>query len=231
MSVYLDLDSWPRRPHFDFFRSYESPFWDVCANVDVSALHARCREAGASFALAAIYLSLRAANAVENLRYRLRGDRVLVHPRIHGSSTILRPNETFGFAYFDFLPDYPAFEAAGRKTMAAVKDGATLDEAGTASPTESEAELAPDGRRDDLMYYSMLPWIHFTSFQHARRLDPHDSIPRLVFGKYQRSGEQVAMPVSLSLHHALADGLHAGRFFENFQRELDSLAGLGGRLA
>ncbi len=39
------------------------------------------------------------------------------------------------------------------------------------------------------------------------------------------------MPVSLSLHHALADGLHAGRFFENFQRELDQLKRLSGRLA
>jgi chloramphenicol O-acetyltransferase type A len=213
MSTYLDLESWPRRPHFDFFRSYESPFWDVCTNVDVTALAARCRgENGPSFAPAAIYFSLRAANAVENLRYRLRGDRVLVHERIHGSSTILRPNETFGFAYFDFLDRYPDFEKAARREIEAVKTGATLDEAG--------------GGRDDLIYYSVLPWIHFTSFQHARRRDPEDSVPRIVFGRHRAYGERLLMPVSLSLHHALADGLHAGRFFEYFERELAALEGL-----
>ncbi len=226
MAIYLDLDGWARRPHYEFFRSYDAPFWDVCAKVEVSALVARCKEPGGpSFALAAIYLSLRAANAVDNLRYRLRGERVLVHPLIHGSSTVLRPNETFGFAYFDFLADYAAFEAAGKRELAAVRDGATLIEAGAAAAPEEEG-----GRRDDLIYYSVLPWIHFTSFRHARRSDPDDSVPRLVFGKYQEEGGRLGMPVSLSLHHALADGLHAGRFFENFQRELDDLAGLGGRL-
>lgn len=213
MTTYLDLDSWPRRPHFDFYRSYDSPFWDVCATVDVSALVARCRgEGGPAFTPAAIYCSLRAANSVENLRYRLRGERVAVHERIHGSSTILRPNETFGFAYFDFLDDYADFEAAALREMAAVKAGATLDDSG--------------GGRDDLIYYSVLPWIHFTSFQHARRSDPDDSVPRIVFGRYRQDGDRLLMPVSLSIHHALADGLHAGRFFEYFERELAETRGL-----
>lgn len=228
MATYLDLDSWPRRPHFDFFRSYSAPFWDVCAKVDVTFLASLCRESGRpSFSLATIYLSLRAANAVENFRYRLRGERVLVHPLIHGSSTVLRPDETFGFSYFDFLPDYRDFEAAARREVAAVAAGQGLLDAGRHTSAASVAEPGPDGQRDDLIYYSVLPWIHFTSFQHARRDDPQDSVPRLTFGKYAAEGDRLLMPVSLSLHHALADGLHAGRFFEKFQWELDALAGLG----
>ena len=33
-SLVLDLESWPRRPHFEFFRRYEMPFWNVTAEVD-----------------------------------------------------------------------------------------------------------------------------------------------------------------------------------------------------
>ncbi len=226
MPIYLDLEKWPRRAHFDFFRRFAAPFWDVCVNVDVSGLRELCRqEDGPSFTLAGIYLSLRAANAVENLRYRLRGEKVLVHPLIHGSSTILRPDQTFGFSYFDFLPDYGDFAAAAAREVVEVRSASSLDDAGKSRSSEASAEdsCAP-AISDDLIYYSVLPWLHFTSFQHARSHDPSDSVPRLVFGKYERHGERYLMPVSLSLHHALADGLHAGLFFQNFQRELDDLS-------
>ena len=39
------------------------------------------------FFLVTLYLSLRAANRVENFHYRLRDERVLIHDVIHGGST------------------------------------------------------------------------------------------------------------------------------------------------
>ena len=223
MATYLDLDTWPRRPQLEFFRTFTAPFWDVVVPVDVGPLREICQgQQGPSFSLACIYLSLRAANAVENFRYRLRGDRVLVHPILHGSSTILRQDETFGFSYFPHHPDFPSFAAAAAKATAAVKATSGLDDAGTGIDAAADPEsVRENGLRDDLIYYSILPWLHFTSFQHARHQnDPDDSVPRLTFGKYERQGDRWRMPVSLSLHHALADGLHAGRFFERFEKEL-----------
>jgi chloramphenicol O-acetyltransferase type A len=71
-----------------------------------------------------------------------------------------------------------------------------------------------------LVYFSAIPWISFTSFEHALQL-PGDSNPRVVFGRHREVAGRRQMPVSLALHHALADGLHAGRFFESFQKGLD----------
>lgn len=209
----LDLDSWSRREHFSFFRGFDLPFWNVTAEVDVTDLHARSnRPEGPSFTIAAFYLSLRAVNEVEAMRMRIRpgadGDDVVVLPRVHGGTTVLRDDDTFGFGYFDFDPGFEAFAADAARAIEAAKQG---------------REFLPGDRRDDLVYYSVLPWISFTSFQHARKLGTDDSVPRIVFGRHRDQEGRRTMPVSVEAHHALVDGLHVGRFFARFQAGLDDL--------
>ena len=71
--------------------------------------------------------------------------------------------------------------------------------------------------RSDMIHYSALPWVAFTSFSHARNWRREDSVPKIVFGKYtERDGHRL-MPVSVEVHHALMDGLHVGRFLERLQ--------------
>lgn len=210
----LDLTTWPRRKHFAFFRGFDNPFWNVTAEVDVTGLYAGASEpSGPSFTLAAFFLSLRALNDVEAMRMRIRadadGDQVVVLPRVNGGTTVLRDDETFGFAYFDFDPRFSVFAAAAARRIEAAK---------------TSRAFLPGNQRDDLAYYSVLPWISFTSFQHARSLGTDDSVPRLVFGRHRSSEGRRMMPVSVEVHHALVDGLHVGRFFERFQAGLDDLS-------
>jgi chloramphenicol O-acetyltransferase type A len=211
MDRYLDLDSWNRRQHFDLFRVYEKPFFNLCAPVDVTTVRELCRKPGGpSFFLATFYLSLQAANQVEPFRYRLRGDRVLIHDVIHGGTTALRDDDTFGFAYFDYDEDFDRFHRRGRAELERVRTG--------------PKDLQADSDGDDQIYYSVIPWVAFTSFSHARRYGLEDSIPRIVFGKTYQDGDRWRMPVSVEVHHALVDGIHVGRFFEIYQGYLDEPA-------
>ena len=210
----LDLAGWKRRQHFEFFRRYEKPWFNISADVDVSALVERCAAPdGPSFFLASLWLSLVAANGVEELRYRLRGDEVFVHPVIHGGSTVLMPDETFAFAYFDFDPSFAAFAEAGAAELQRVRSG--------------PGGLRPRPERDDLIHYSVIPWVSFSSFSHARTLESDLSVPKIVFGRHRPVGGRRLLPVSVEVHHALVDGLHVGRFYERFEE----LAREPGRLA
>ena len=211
--TYLDLDGWRRREHFEFFRGFDNPFFNVCAPVEVTALYERSRQPeGPSFFLATLHLSLTAANEIEEFRYRIRGHRVLIHDFLHASSTVLRSDGTFGFAYFELDSAFSRFQEQGEETLARV-GGST----GTLDPLEE---------RDDLIHYSVIPWVSFTSFSHARNWGKGDSVPKLTFGKHFQDGEKRRMPVSVEVHHALMDGLHVGRFFERFQALLDDLSGI-----
>ena len=84
-----------------------------------------------------------------------------------------------------------------------------------------KGKLEPADHRDDLIHFSVLPWISFTSVSHARRLGTNDSVPKIMFGKHYEAGERRRMPVSIEAHHSLVDGLHVGRFFARFQALLD----------
>ncbi len=212
----LDLEGWKRRQHFEFFRHYEKPWFNICADVDVTALVARCAEpAGPSFFLASLWLSLEAANGVEELRYRLRDDQVVVYPVIHGGSTVLMPDETFAFAYFDHHPSFAAFAAAAAPVLDQVKNG--------------PGGLRPEPERDDLIHDSVIPWVAFSSFSHARIRTQNVSVPKIVFGKHRRVGDRRLLPVSVEVHHALVDGIHVGRFYQRFEELAARPALLGDR--
>ncbi|MBZ0114735.1 MAG: chloramphenicol acetyltransferase [Thermoanaerobaculia bacterium] len=208
----LDIDGWARRDHFHFFRTYERPFFSICADVDVTNLLARSRQPdGPSFFVTALYLALRSINAIPELRYRLRGESVIEHDRVHGGCTVLLPDDTFAFGFLDYHDSFAAFAPAAAAEIERVRTG--------------PGGLVDQPGRDDIVFFSAIPWISFTSFEHALQL-PGDSNPRVVFGRHREVAGRRQMPVSLALHHALADGLHAGRFFESFQNSLDLVSAL-----
>jgi chloramphenicol O-acetyltransferase type A len=62
--------------------------------------------------------------------------------------------------------------------------------------------------------------LDFTSISHARNYSGQDSAPQITFGKITEAGERFTMPVSIHVHHALADGLHVAQFVTQFERYL-----------
>lgn len=203
----LDLDTWPRRQHFDWFRTYERPYFNVCAPVDVTRLSRACKESGTPFSLAYHYLSIQTANEIEPFRYRLRGDRVVVHEHVDCGTTVAVGDDLFVFGYVEYAEDLASFCRNFEDELARIE--------------ARDGRLEPAEERDDLVHYSVLPWLAFTSFSHARRDGNQDSIPKIVFGKTYHSEGRLLMPHSVEVHHALMDGLHVGRYFERFQKLLN----------
>lgn len=207
MPHFLDIEHWPRRAAFEFFRGYDNPYFNVCAPLDVTQLVALSRSGeDISFSLACLYFALRVANEYEPFRYRLLEGRVLVHQRIHAGTTTLVEEQRLAFIYFEYDEAFSIFQRhAGMARRAALSNPGAID---------AQAE------RSDLIHFSSLPWISFTSISHARNWRREDSVPKITFGKYYREGEQLSIPVSVEVHHALMDGLHVGTYFERLQSYL-----------
>lgn len=201
--AFIDLATWKRRAHYELYRSLAHPFWGLTADVDVTRLWDACAREGRSFFLASTHAALRALNATEAFRLRLRPEGVWRHEVIGISPTIMRPDGTFGFSRMDYHPSFDEFAAAAQIVIDRVRSESTLD-------------VDVD---DDAVYSSVLPWIRFTSFTNPFD-GPNDSVPRLVFGKAVAEGGIRRMPVGVEVHHALVDGLDVAQFFERFEREL-----------
>jgi chloramphenicol O-acetyltransferase type A len=71
---------------------------------------------------------------------------------------------------------------------------------------------------ENIIHFSSLPWIQFTHVSHPRDYKRRDSIPKVTVGKYYMDGKRRMIPISVHVHHAVADGLHVGSYFETLQR-------------
>ena len=203
MPNYLDISTWARRDLFEFFRTYENPYFNICAQIEITQLLEALRERhNVSASLTYHYFALRIANEIEPFKYRLRDDQVLVHDVIHGGTTVLLPNESFTFAYFDFHQDFNSFIRDAQTSVNNVRKG--------------EGPFKPlDG--DDRIHFTVLPWVSFTSFAHARNKTRAVSVPKVAFGKFIRNSQRTFLPISVEVHHAMMDGLHVGRYLNRFE--------------
>jgi chloramphenicol O-acetyltransferase type A len=209
MAEYLDLENWERRELFEFFRNYDKPYFNVCTQVDITALLKFLSDRGdLSISLAYHYFALRLANEIESFRYRLRNGRVLIHDVIHGGTTVLMPNDVFTLAYFDYFRDFEQFMREAQEAIGLVKAG--------------DGALRPLDDDDARLHFTTLPWIAFTSFSHARNWKREDSIPKIAFGKFSDVNGRTMLPISVEVHHALADGVHVGKYLNRMEEALAS---------
>jgi chloramphenicol O-acetyltransferase type A len=203
----IDLDSWPRREHYEIYRRFDYPHFNVTAEIGVDALLSVPRRQNASLTIVITYLLARTANLLADFRIRIRGEEVIEHERVHPSITILTPNDLFSFCTIKYLPDFMEFAALANERIAHVREQPTLE----------------DGPgQDDLLFMTSIPWLSFTSFMHPIHMHPADSIPRMAWGKIHLVGGRQMMPLSVQVHHALMDGLHVARFFEAMQENCDA---------
>lgn len=168
MFTELDFENWPRKATYEFFKDYEDPFFNFSANLDVTAFYRFCKHNNLSISLSILYYTLAAVNGIREFRVRLQDDKLVEFDLIHATQTILNDDETFSFAYFEMQPNVIEFNAAGRRALEKYKALKTFD---------------VESGRLDLIYCSVIPWVSFTSFKHASRMDRTQTIPRIVFGQ------------------------------------------------
>ncbi|MBU0595849.1 chloramphenicol acetyltransferase [Candidatus Bipolaricaulota bacterium] len=204
----IDLDSWPRRKHFELFRSFAYPYFNLCANVDVACLVRAVRERHASFTAHLVYCLTRAANEIPELRQRIRGNDVIEHRVVHPSITVLTENDLFAFCFFEYAENAGSFVRSAIEAMERAKQDPSLDD---------------EPGRDDFLFMTAIPWVSFNSMMHPVPLSPPDSVPRVAWGRYRIEGGHAPMPLSLHAHHGLVDGIHTGRFFARVEELIDSV--------
>lgn len=197
-----------RKKHFQFFNQMQQPYFNLVANVDITHFIAQLKQGKErSFTPAIVYVLSKAANAIPQFRWRIRGQQVVEHEKVHPSFSVLTEvADVFSFCYVPYTDSQAQFEQAARLKMEEMKTNPVFeDEAG----------------RDDFLFLSAVPWVSFTSISHPMYLEPADSVPRISWGKYFKQGDRVLMPLAVQAHHAVVDGRQMGAYFEKVQELLD----------
>jgi chloramphenicol O-acetyltransferase type A len=209
MKTLLDLETWNRKEHFLFFKQMDEPFFGVTVEIDCTIAYANAKKLNASFFIYYLHKTLVAINAIESFRYRITEDKVYIHDSINGSATIGREDGTFGFSLIEYNPDFKIFEQIALTEIERIQNTTGL--------------FTRTFNEDNLIHFSAIPWINFTSLSHARSYTFPDSCPKVSFGKMMISetGKRT-ISMSIHVHHGLMDALHVGQFIDYFQELMNA---------
>ncbi|MGB2964799.1 MAG: chloramphenicol acetyltransferase [Anaerolineales bacterium] len=202
----IDMETWPRRDHYQFFSTFEYPHFSLCADLDITTFLPFLKNRKISFTAAIMYLIARTANSIPEFRQRVREGNPIEYDVVHPSATILTKDDLFSFCTVLYNQNFIKFVNEAEEEIVRVK---------------TEPYIQEKIQDDSALFMTSIPWVSFTSFMHPLKLNPADSVPRFAWGKYKQTGEKTLMPLSVQAHHAVVDGLHAGRFYDQFQKLLD----------
>lgn len=208
MKTLLDLENWNRKEHFAHFKQMEEPFFGATVEIDCTKAYETAKELNVSFFIFYLHKTLTAVNAIENFKYRIAEDKIYINDRIDVSATIGREDGTFGFSLIKYNPDFKIFEKNALTEIERVQNTTGL--------------FTRSFNDDNVIHFSAIPWLNFTSLSHARSFTFPDSCPKISFGKmitFETGKRTIAM--SVHVHHALMDGLHVGQFVDMLQNQMN----------
>lgn len=207
MLTKLNIETWNRKQHFEHFMRLKDPSFAITAKVDVTVAYQQAKALGVSFFGTYLHACIKAINAIENFRYRIVNNEVVVYETIHASATIMRPDKTYGFSFIEYDEDLMIF----LENLKSEKERIL-----------STNDLYPPVNGLDCIHCSAIPWLAFTGHKEPRSGEV-ESVPELAFSKVELVDEKRMMTVAVNVNHAVIDGYHVGLFFENFQNNLNSL--------
>ena len=141
----LNIESWNRKEHFRFFSAFDDPFFGITTNVDFTTIYLEAKHNSQSFFLYSLHHILTKANETDEFKLRIEeGNSVVKYDTIHVSPTIGREDGTFGFAFFEYIPDRNEFIQQAIQEITRVKNSTGL------------SFSKNTGRRYQILFYSVV---------------------------------------------------------------------------
>lgn len=216
---YIDMTKYPRLDHFRHFLTMQQPCVSITVQVDITDWLSRLKASGCPFFLSFQYAVVRAANRIPEFRQRIVDDKIVEYDYCNPSYIVSLPDDTYRYCNVNVNQPFAQYLEESR-----VKQDAAL---------HSEHLEEEEGDVLGLLFISCVPWFNYTE---AMMPYPGGSFsnPSFCWGGYRtekylaledgRVTEKVktSIPVTLFFNHALIDGIHAGRFFDNLSDELNN---------
>ena len=226
----IDLNSYPRKAHLEYFMTMEHPQLNITAEIDVTDLKKFCEKEDCSFFLSFIHIVALSADSIPQFRqriHRLSPDEMQL-PEYSG---LPKDGPLSGFVVREYSQSPTSHtEDAGNDMYCYccmyhhmpwkeyIREAERLQLQARACPS-----LEEDSEIEAFYFPTCVPWIHYSGISHPAT-DRYDSNPRFSWGKFEEDYRgRLMMPLTVMVHHGLVDGIHLSRFFENVSRNMTAL--------
>ena len=201
----IDVNNWNRKQHYNHFNALKDPYFGVVIPFNVTKTYHFSKTNEFSFFGKYLHDCMMAINSIDNLKYRIKEEKVVAYDTINASATIMRADKTFGFSFIDYNENLEVFLNNLKSEKKRI---------------ENSNELYPQKNGLDCIHCSALPWYSFNG--HKEPISGNkDSVPKFAFSKAIKQENEMIMNVAINVNHALVDGYHIGLFSEKFQDNLN----------
>lgn len=205
----IDMETWPRREHFEYYRNNLQCSYSLTARIDVTNILKYAREKKIRIYGCFIYAAAKTVNSMDSMRMMLpleggAGVWEVSHP----SFTIFhKDDETFSDIWTEYMPEFKDFYENYERVM---------EEFGNYHGIKARKDQPAN-----FFCVSCSPWLDYIGYSTQAVGEPA-LFPIILFGKYTQSEGRYHLPVTITISHAAADGYHTSMFFKKLQENLDS---------
>ena len=203
----VDMEKWSRKEHFEQFYHNVPASFNITVELDISNLMRK----ELKLYPAMLYLLSRLVNKYDNFRMAFDENGVLgFFDIVHPAYTLFhKENETFSGIWSEYTPDFTSFCGNYAADVTAY---------GNIMKYQAKPACPPN-----IFYVSMLPWIHFSSFDLNLEQGHNYLMPIFTLGKYITDNGKTLLPFAALVHHAVCDGWHISRFINELQQGINDL--------
>lgn len=204
----VDIDEWSRGSLFQFYIEKMRIVMSLTVDINVAPLITYTKKNDLKFYPAMIWVVSKVINSHDEFKYSWDTDGNLIRwDSISPSYTIFnRDDECFSKFVTEYTDDI--FEFYQR----------TVDD-----QRKYQEERAIIGNQPQNFFdVSCLPWVKYKHFDVHVFDEGKFLAPVLTWGKYEVQNGNALMPLTMNIHHAVADGFHLSRFFNEVQELIDS---------
>ncbi|MEU6476743.1 type A chloramphenicol O-acetyltransferase [Streptomyces sp. NPDC047017] len=211
----IDLDTWPRRQHFEHYCRVVPCTYSMTVEVDVTAFTEALRRSRRKSYVAQVWALATVVNRHDEFKMCLTATgEPAIWPVVHPSFTVFNPErETFASVWAPYDPDFAAFHDVAAALLAE-----------HSRATEFFPQGAPPAGTFDV---SSLPWASFTGFDLTIGAGWDHLAPIFTLGRYTERDGRVLLPLAAQVHHAAADGFHTARLVNELQALVSAPTWLG----
>lgn len=203
----IDLNTWGRADLFQFYIRQMRIVMSLTVDIDVTPLAAFARRRGLKFYPCMIWAVSRVVNRRDEFKYSWDGAGRLVR------WDVISPS------YAEFHPADEAFS----KRVTPYEDDLFAFHAHFLADRVRYQDLrgvAPD-QPPNHFDVSCLPWVRYRHFDVHVFDEGKFLAPVVTWGRYEDAGGRLVLPLTMNIHHAVADGFHLSRFFREVQALID----------
>jgi len=215
---FIDMTRYPRLDHFRHFIEMQQPCVSITSQIDITGWLSGLKVSGCPFFLSFQYAVVRAANRIPEFRQRIVDEEIVEYDFCNPSYIVSLPDDTYRYCNVNVNQPFARYLEESRLKQEAVLHAEHLEEEGDVL---------------SYLFISCVPWFNYTE---AMMPCPGGSFsnPSFCWGGYKTEkylalehGQvtekvKTSIPVTLFFNHALIDGIHVGRFFENLDDELNN---------